>query len=82
MPRSKTKTKPRKVIRDWRIIPDSLLLARNIRGSVFDPAESLRPNENTMLRYVDKDERGHAEAVEIIHSYKLLAPVIELAELP
>lgn len=72
----KPKRNPRKR-RTWRDVPDEILFSRNINGSVFDQSESLRPSEGTMIRYCD----GVEEAIEIVHSYRLLAPTIMLAEI-
>jgi hypothetical protein len=66
----------------WRNVPDHILIGKNINGSVFDKPESLHPSENTMIRYCDPDALGHGEAVEIIHSYLLLAPTIYVEALP
>lgn len=84
MPRSKSKSKPRKKLaRDWRIVPDSILLVKNIKGSVFDASESLRPNEWTMLNYCyPSDDDTHARAVAIINSYAFSAPVVYVEALP
>jgi hypothetical protein len=69
--------------RDWRTVPDSIILARNINGSVFDKAESLHPSESTMLNYCDVDDKRHPEAVLIIDSYHyILAPTVHVEVLP
>jgi hypothetical protein len=55
----------------------------NIKGSVFDGAESLRPNEWTMLNYCyPSDDDAHAQAVAIINSYAFSAPVVYVEALP
>lgn len=54
----------KKPVRNWRNIPDEILLAKSDRTALEKP-ESLQPTENTMIRYV---EGPHQEqAVEIIH---------------
>ena len=64
--------------RNWRNIPDEILLAKSDR-TALDKPDSLHPTEGTMIRYASPGVHGHEEAVVIIHSYCLLALVITMA---